>query len=119
MPRGKKNVAPSATPDLSTKTTTAVTLDTVEVTEKTQVSTKEQQTRTSAAVMEKSKNSEKDTAPVILVSWTDASGKRNTYTFTCAEVRIVTDKSETLQRSGKKTTVGISIEAQVLDMDHR
>lgn len=119
MPRGKKNVTPSATPDVADKTVTIISPGSTEAVETVKVKTKEQAERTTPPVVEKSKDAEKNNAPVILVSWTDAGGKRNTYTFTCAEVRISTDKSETLQRSGKKTTVNIAIEAQVLEMDHR
>jgi hypothetical protein len=119
MPRGKKKITPSSTSDMIDKTVATVSNGSTEIVETVKVTTKEQSERLTLPVIEKSKEAERNNAPVILVSWTDANGKRNTYTFTCAEVRIVTDKSETLQRSGKKTVVNIAIDAQVLEMDHR
>src|SRR5690606_17354363 len=117
MPRGKAKPKKTTTAAIDTSVETLIEMGSTSVVETVGLQTKEQAERSSVPVMEKSRDAEKDTAPVIIVSWSDTSGKRHTKTYSCAEVRINEDKSETLQKSGKKTSVNISIEAQVLEMD--
>jgi hypothetical protein len=115
MPRGKK-ITGRTGEDITQKqvlVTDGTSSDTIIVT------TPENKERKAPAVLEKTKDLEKDTAPVILISWTDTNGRRNTRTYTCGEVRIAEDRTETLQRSGKKTTLHVSLEAQVLETDFR
>lgn len=84
-------------------------------TEVIKVQTKEQTERKNEPVIEKAKNSEKDTAPQIILSWVGPDGVRRTRTYGCAELRINEDKVETFQKSGIKTVMNISIEAQVIE----
>lgn len=120
MPRGKRKVPiVSAVPDIESKLVSTLVSNSMEINETVNIQTKEQVDRKSDPVIEKSRGTEKDAAPIVLISWTDTSGKRHTRTYTCAEIRIHEDKSETLQRSGRKTTLGMSLEAQVLEVDNR
>jgi hypothetical protein len=119
MPQGKKRVSPSTVNTITNQDTIDISSESVSKNESVKIQTKEQIERITEPVMEKSKHVEKDTAPVVLVSWTDTNGKRHTVTYTCAEVRIHQDRSEILARSGKKTTLSMSLEAQVLEVDMR
>jgi hypothetical protein len=95
------------------------TPDSTEKVETVELKTKEQVSRSSPAVIEKAKDAEKDTAPVILVHWTDPAGKRHTKTYTCAEIKVVENKNETMTKSTKKTNLFITLEAQVIETDTR
>ena len=96
-----------------------VVVNTTEGTENTssttKVQTKDQIDRKTDPVIEKAKNSEKDTAPTIILSWIAPDGTRRNRTYTCAELRVNQDTVETFQKSGTKTTMNISIEAQVIE----
>lgn len=119
MARTKNNASKdtrSPTEDSSVKVLTPGSTEAVET---TVLETKEQTSRTSPVILEKAKDLEKDTAPSILVHWTDPAGKRHTRTYTCAEVKITENKNETMTKSTKKTNLFISIEAQVLESETR
>lgn len=119
MPRGVKKTPKLTGESVSTKTLAVSPTYTEEI-EDTSVQTKEQQERSSAPLLEKTKDSEKDTAPTILITWNDASGKRISRTYTCADIKIREDKSESVTKAaGKKTTIDLCIEAQVLDISTR
>lgn len=113
MPRGRKKEPEVGETVAVEKEKTSTTVDGSITT--TSATTKDQTERKSDVVMEKAKSAEKDNAPTILLSWISPSGTRMTRTYTCADIRINEDKTETIQKSGRKTTISISIEAQVLE----
>lgn len=121
MPKRSK-ADPKATAVQSTVSTATIVTPTsteIIVSEDSSVQTKEQLERKSNPVQEKVRNAEKDTAPVVIVSWHDSTGKRHTRTYTCAKVDISADTNEHITDGGKKTTVNIVIEAQVCEVDNR
>ncbi len=82
------------------------------------VKTDEQVARKSAnrpAVVEKSSDKEKNEGPLLIISWTE-NGKRHTKQYTCAEFHVNEITSKTFLKSGTKTTIDITIEAQVIEV---
>lgn len=67
-------------------------------------------------VMEKSTESEKDNAPIVIVTWTDTQGRRRTKQFTCANLSLSEHKSESFTKATHKTVLDISLEAQVIEV---
>lgn len=113
MPRGKKSVV--AAPSTGLKETIKADGEATEEKQELVVATKEQVDRKTKPVIEKAKDSEKDNAPVIIFSFSDSSGKRQTRTYTCATARLQTFQNEDFNKSGKRTTLTLNIDAEVLE----
>lgn len=113
MPRGKKSVV--AAPSTGLKETVTANSEATEEKQELVVATKEQIQRKVKPTLEKARDSEKDYAPVIIFSFTDASGKRQTRTYTCATARLQTFQNEDFTKSGKRTTLTLNIDAEVLE----
>ena len=86
------------------------------VVETSTIVTPEQTKRKSVPVQEKVSESEKDNSPVIMVSWRK-DGKRKTRTYTCSDLKIITDKEETFLTATNKTKVHVSLEATVINIE--
>lgn len=120
MPRGvrnkNKNQKPAELDEVSTIEADDTGSDEMSVTE---VSSQEGAHRVEAGkthVQEKTTDKEKDTAPLIIVSWNDASGRRRTKQYTCASLRIQEHKSEEIGKATHKTLLDISIDANVIEV---
>lgn len=83
------------------------------------IKTPEQQTRESQdkpAIQEKSTKRERDSAPTIIISYIGSNGQRNTKSFQCANIKLDEYKVTEMMRSGPKTTLHISVEADVVEV---
>ena len=82
-------------------------------------STKEDKVRKETAkptVIEKSTNAEKDGGSTLIINYVDGSGAKRSKVFTCASIRLQEFKDQTISRTGPKTTLSISLEAQVIEV---
>lgn len=111
-PRKKSAVTP---PDTGLKDTVTTDSQTTEEKQEIVVQTSENSDRKGKAVMEKAKDSEKDHAPVIIFSYTDSAGRRQTRTYSCASVKLQTFQNEDFTKSSKRTTLTLNIDAEVLE----
>lgn len=113
--RVKKQNTPNQVNITTTLETTQTSLPLEEQT--TKIETKENQSRGSKQVLEKASAAEKDSAPQIVLQYVDQSGQRRTKTFGCASIRLAEYKDQNLSKTGMKTTLNISIEAVVLEVN--
>lgn len=116
---GRKKINPKQTADSQNVSAVLIDSENLVGESKTTLTTKEELDRSSPPVIEKAKESEKDTAPTIILTWFDSSGKRITRTYTCAQLKIDEYTSETLTKSGKKTIVNLNLEASIIERDSR
>lgn len=88
----------------------------------TTIITKENEQRAAKGVkavppLEKASSVEKDTAPQLIVQYVDANGARKVTTYSCASLRISQYRDQNLSKSGMKTTLNVSIEASVIEVN--
>ena len=111
--KAKKRVA---SPD---KVAEQTNLDLTETaTQENKISTvdlKENESKKSKRTLEKSSSLDKERAPQIILTYTDANGTKQTKTFGCASLRLSEFKDQEFTKSGPKTTLNISIEASVIE----
>ncbi len=127
-PKGWKKGGDSATPKVAAPTPHVETTKTTQVEKGSSAPSVEQSSVTvrtdehiarkaveKPSTLEKSSDKEKDSAAVLIVSWTE-NGKRYTKQYTCASLEVNESISKTFMKSGTKTTVDISVEAQVIEV---
>ena len=67
-------------------------------------------------VQEKAKKKEKDTAPSLIISYIDSTGRRQTKSYQCGSIKLDEFKQTEMMRSGPKTTLHLTVEADVVEV---